>query len=46
MPLKRNVVVGFDDGHCGGERRVGIADDVRPLARRRRRAAHVGEQIL
>ena len=46
VALERNIVFGFDDLRCAGQRLVGITDHGGPLARRGRRAAHVFEQIF
>ena len=46
VALERDLVLRLDDLRRAGERRVRVADDVRRRTRRRRRAAHVGVEIL
>ena len=46
VPLERDIIFDFDDLRRACQRRVGVSDDVRPLARRGRGAAHVGEEIF
>ena len=46
VSLERDIVFGFDDLRRACERRVGVPDHVRLLARRGRRAAHVLEQVF
>ena len=45
VPLERHFVLGLDDARGARERRIGVARDARLLARRRRRAADVVEQL-